>query len=144
MWELAYLKGGVHEPYKVLWSPFVEWSCHWLVECRHVVWYIHCSWLENAGTWFSKFTVVAQTTWFGIPDVCNVKGVSVCVCVWVSGWVYVCVTVSKTMTYVTARLYLLNLLLHYIYLIWPHSLCAQTSILASKTLWICQWAYCWN
>ena len=64
-----------------------------------MVWYIHCSWLENAGTWFSKFTVVAQTTWFGIPDVCNVKGVSVCVCVcvcvcvggWVGGWVGVCV-----------------------------------------------------
>ena len=78
-------------------------------------------WL-SVSTWFGTFTAlgskmqarglvnwlfVAQTTWFGMPDVCNVKGVCVCVCVCVCGCLCVCRggMISKTMTYVTAMTY---------------------------------------
>ena len=54
--ELGYLKGGVTEPNKVSCCPFVGWCCRWLVECGHVVWYMLCSWRENAGTWFRVST----------------------------------------------------------------------------------------
>ena len=66
-------KGSVVEPYKVLWRPFVEWCYSSLVDCRHVVWYMQCSWCENADTWFSITTLVAQTTQFGMPNVSSTK-----------------------------------------------------------------------
>ena len=39
-----------------------------------MVWYMQCSWCENAGFWFSISLSVAQVTWFGMPDVSSVKG----------------------------------------------------------------------
>ena len=39
-----------------------------------MVWYMQCSWCENAGSWFSISLSVAQVTWFGMPDVSSAKG----------------------------------------------------------------------
>ena len=39
-----------------------------------MVWYILCSWGENAARALAYPLFVARTTWFGLPDVCSTKG----------------------------------------------------------------------
>ena len=69
----CYLKGSVNETYKVSWCLFVERCCRWTVECGHEVWYMLCSWWKNAHG-LVYLLIVAQTTWFRIPNVCSTKG----------------------------------------------------------------------
>ena len=39
-----------------------------------MVWYMLCSWGENAARGLVYSLFVARTTWFGLPDVCSKKG----------------------------------------------------------------------
>ena len=74
--ELGYLNGSVIEPYKVSWCPLVD------------LWNDVAGDLLSVGTWFGTYCApgirmqalglvyplfVAQSTWFGISDVCRAE-----------------------------------------------------------------------